>query len=223
MTSKHLLGVYDRPMVLFPLKTLVDSGIDEIILVVGGKFAGDYIRVLGDGKEFNIRKLHYVYQNSADGIASAISLCEEFTENESVAVILGDNIYSQHFFDSVQSFKSGAKVFLKDVGFEEAKRFGCPKITKNGKIINITEKPKDKPASPYAVTGMYLFDNTVFDRIRTLEFSDRKELEVSSLNETYIKDKLLDYEILDQDSTWIDAGLPSSILLASVWASINAN
>lgn len=218
VTSKHLLPIYDKPMVLYPLKTLVESGIDEIILVVGGRFAGSYVDVLGNGKEFNVKKLHYVYQHDFSGIAAAIGLCEEFTEGENIAVILGDNIYSSTFKEQVKSFNSGATIFIKHVGYENAKRFGVPAFDDDGNIAAIEEKPKE-PQSPYCVTGMYLYDNTVFNRISMLEYSNRNELEVSALNESYMKDGLLNWEQLEPNSSWFDCGVPQSLLNASQWAS----
>ncbi|OGG40441.1 spore coat protein, partial [Candidatus Kaiserbacteria bacterium GWA2_50_9] len=187
-TNKHLLPVYDRPMVFYPIQTLLKTGIRDIMIVVGGPHAGHFFSVLKNGKELGIRHLEFAYQEGVErngkkiegGIAHALSLCEDFARHSSVAVILGDNTTDADISGSVKKFKEGAMIFLKEV--PDPERFGVPVFDKGGKkILSIEEKPKN-PKSNYAVTGLYLYDNTVFDRIKTLSPSARGELEVTDLN-----------------------------------------
>jgi glucose-1-phosphate thymidylyltransferase len=166
-TNKHLLPVYDQPMVFYPIKTLLKAGIDEILIVTGGPYAGDFLRVLKDGKEMGIKHLAYTYQEKPGGIADALSLAEDFADNEPIAVILGDNTTDIDIKPQVKSFKDGATIFLKKVSDPE--RFGVPVFSKprkgvKKKILKIEEKPK-VPQSEYAVTGLYFYDNEVFDII----------------------------------------------------------
>ena len=162
-TNKHLLPVFDQPMVFYPIKTLVRAGIKEVLVVTGGPFAGHFIRVLKNGKQLGIKHLEYAYQEGEEGIAAALSLCEDFADGEPLLVILGDNTTDADIGSAVRSFKGGATVFLKKVS--DPKRFGVPVFDKNKKIIAIEEKPK-KPKSDFAVTGLYIYDNQVFDLIR---------------------------------------------------------
>src|SRR5215475_3369216 len=167
VTNKHLLPVYNRPMIHYPIQTLVDAGIREILIVTGGNNAGDFLRILGNGKEFGLKHLNYAYQDGEGGIADALSLAEYFAEDDLVCVILGDNIYEQSFARSAASFTEtghGAKIHLKRV--ENPQRFGVPVISGN-RIIRIEEKPKS-PQSDYAVTGLYMYDPSVFEIIKTL-------------------------------------------------------
>jgi len=199
-TNKHLLPVYDQPMIYYPIQTLVNAGIKEIIIVTGGPYAGDFIRVLKDGRDFGIDHIYYAYQVEEGGISQAIACAGQYAEGEQIAVILGDNCTDTDISSDVKEFKSGAKIFLKKV--PDPKRFGVP-VFENGQIISIEEKPED-PKSDYAVAGLYLYDETVFDRIRTLKPSARGELEVTDLNNSYLKEGQLNYSELS--GWWRDAG-----------------
>ena len=223
-TNKHLLPVFDRPMVFYPIRTLLKAGIKDIMIVVGGPHAGDFLRVLRNGKELGIRHLEFAYQEAVlhndvkveGGISHALSLCEDFARHSSVAVILGDNTTDADISDSVKQFQEGAAVFLKKV--QDPNRYGVPVFDKKEKkkIIAIEEKPKD-PKSDYAVTGLYLYDRTVFDRIRTLAPSPRGELEVTDLNNADIKDGKLTW--LELNGFWTDAGTFRSLFEANeYWA-----
>ncbi len=197
VTNKHLLPIYNKPMIYYPLKLLVDAGIKEIMIVSGPEHSGHFSKLLGSGEEFNC-KLTYKVQDKPLGIAHAISLAEDFANHENIAAILGDNIFEDKF--DFKDFENGAKIFLKQV--PDASRFGVAEI-KNNKIVNIEEKP-EKPKTNYAVTGLYLYDNTVFDRIKKLKISARGEYEVTDLNNSYIKEGKMQYEILK--GFWTDAG-----------------
>ena len=213
-TNKHLLPVFDQPMVFYPIKTLVRAGIKEILVVTGGPFAGHFIRVLKNGKQLGIKHLEYAYQEGEGGIAVALSLCEDFADGEPLLVILGDNTTDADIGSAVRSFKGGAAVFLKKVS--DPKRFGVPVFDKNKKIIAIEEKPK-KPKSDFAVTGLYIYDNQVFDFIRQCEPSKRGELEITDVNNLYIKAGKLRWEELK--GSWLDAGTFKTLFLASkFWA-----
>lgn len=203
VTNKHLLPVYNKPMVFYPIQTLLNAGIDKIMVVVGGPFAGHFISILKNGTEFGLKKLEYAYQEEEGGISAALGLAESFADGESVAVILGDNTTDANIRGAVESFKSGAKIFLKKVS--DPGRFGVPVFSKKGgrTILKIEEKPK-KPKSPYAVTGLYIYDNRCFDFIKTLKPSGRGELEVTDLNNLYLKLGELEWEILK--GYWADAG-----------------
>ena len=210
VTNKHLLPVYDRPMVYYPIQTLVDAGITDILLVTGGTSAGDFLRLIGNGKEFGLRHINYTYQEGEGGIAAALALAEHFAEEEPIVVILGDNILEKGIGDAVKEFeeqKRGAKILLKEV--PDPERFGVPHI-KEGKVVQIDEKPK-KPASHYAVIGVYMYDDRVFDIVRTLKPSDRGELEITDVNNAYIKQGNMTYAIVD--GWWADAGTSFDSLL----------
>jgi glucose-1-phosphate thymidylyltransferase len=219
-TNKHLLPVFDQPMIFYPIKTLVDAGIEEILVITGGPHAGDFIRVLKDGKELGVKHLEYTYQEKpAGGIADALSLAEDFAEGEPICVILGDNTTDANIKVHLDSFKDGAKIFLKKV--PDPERFGVPvflrpkKGTKR-KILKIEEKPKE-PKSDYAVTGLYIYDKKVFDIIRTLKPSERGQLEVTDINNTYLKDGKLDW--VEISNFWTDAGNPASLFKSNAfWA-----
>jgi glucose-1-phosphate thymidylyltransferase len=220
VTNKHLLPVYDQPMIFYPIQTLVKAGIDEILIVVGGPHAGGFIQILRLGKEYGIKNLNYVYQEKSDGgISDALSLAEDFADGGSVAVMLGDNTTDADVSANVRSFKDGAMVFLKKV--HDPERFGVPVFSrpKKGvkpKIIKIEEKPKD-PKSDYAVTGLYLYDKSVFSKIRKLKPSDRGQLEITDLNNIYIEEGKLNWEELK--GFWSDAGTPASLFKANAyWA-----
>jgi glucose-1-phosphate thymidylyltransferase len=209
ITNKHLLPVYDMPMICYPIFTLVEAGIDEIMLVTGGNSAGEFLRLLGDGKEFGLKTLAYTYQEKEGGIAHAISLCWEFIGEDKFVVILGDNILDGSIRESVERFKreEGAKIMLKEV--PNPQDYGVPVIKEN-KVVKVIEKPKDPPTN-YAVIGVYMYEAQVFDVIRGLKPSSRGELEISDVNDWYAKQGKLNYEIFD--GWWGDAGVSVDSLL----------
>ncbi|MEO0084377.1 MAG: sugar phosphate nucleotidyltransferase [candidate division WOR-3 bacterium] len=203
ITNKHLLPVYDQPMIYFPIQKLVQAGIQEIIIVTGGNSAGDFLRLLKNGKEFGLRRLHYTYQEGEGGIADALGLTEDFAEGERIVVILGDNIFEDDLTPYIKSYekqKEGAKILLKEVPYPE--RFGVAEI-KDNKIVSIVEKPK-QPKSNFAVTGVYMYDQEVFSIIKTLKPSARGELEITDVNNHYLMKGKLTYDILP--GWWADAG-----------------
>lgn len=218
LINKHLLSIYDKPMIYYPLMTLINSGIEEIMIVSGREHAGQFLQMLGSGKEFGVN-LSYTVQEKAGGIAQALGLCRRFTYNndynDNIAVILGDNIFEEKFdFDDfnenlIDDTGFGARVYLKEV--PDANRFGVAEI-KDDKIIGIEEKPKE-PKSNYAVTGLYLYDSNVFDVISRLKPSGRGELEITDVNSWYIRQGLMDYRIVK--GFWSDAGTFSSLFNAS--------
>lgn len=213
-TNKHLLPVYDRPMIFYPIQTLVKAGIKDIIVVAGGPHAGHFLRVLKNGRHLGINHLEYAYQEKEGGIAEALSLCEDFAENKPLTVILGDNCTDADISDPVKKFKKGAMVFLKKVS--DPKRFGVPVFDAKGRIIKIEEKPK-KPKSDYAVVGLYIYDNRVFDFIRKCKPSARGELEITDVNNFYIKNGALKWSELR--GFWSDAGTFESLFKAGAyWA-----
>jgi len=212
VTNKHLLPVYDRPMIFYPIQTLVDAGIREIIVVTGGQNAGDFLRLLSNGKDFGLQRIHYTYQEGEGGIADALRLAEPFVEGEKICVILGDNIIENNIIDATEAFEKrekGAHIILKEVSDPE--RFGCPELS-GGKILGIEEKPK-KPKSNYAVTGIYFYDATVFEKIGKAKPSWRNELEITDVNNMYLKENALTHSILD--GWWTDAGTFQSLLRAT--------
>ncbi|KPK99940.1 MAG: spore coat protein [candidate division Zixibacteria bacterium SM23_73_2] len=210
ITNKHLLPVYDRPMIFYPLQTLINAGIKDIMVVTGGNNAGDFLRLLGNGKEFGLKHLNYTYQEREGGIAEALGLAEHFAEGERVVVILGDNIIEWNIVEAVKEFKrqrSGAKIMIKTV--KNPKDYGVAEL-KGNKIVKIVEKPQ-KPKSNYAVLGIYMYDNQVFDIIKTLKPSKRGELEITDVNNAYIKRGDLTYSVLK--GYWADAGASIDALL----------
>jgi glucose-1-phosphate thymidylyltransferase len=212
VTNKHLLPVYDKPMVYYPIGTLVNAGIREILLVTGGRNAGDFLRLLGNGKDFGLKHLNYTYQEGEGGIAEALGLAEHFADGDPVCVILGDNIIENNICDAIENFKKqnqGAKILLKEV--PEAERFGVAEI-REGRVIGIEEKPK-APKSKYAVIGVYLYDATVFEKIHRLKPSSRGELEITDVNNFYLQEGNLTYEVLE--GWWTDAGTFESLLRAN--------
>jgi glucose-1-phosphate thymidylyltransferase len=212
VTNKHLLPIYDRPMVYYPIQTLVNAGITEILLVTGGKNAGDFLRLLGNGRDFGLKHLNYTYQEGEGGIAEALGLAEHFADCEPICVILGDNIIESNICDAVQNFKkqkNGARILLKEV--TDAHRFGVAEI-RGSHVIGIEEKPPS-PRSNYAVIGIYFYDATVFQKIRRLKPSGRGELEITDVNNFYIQEGSLTYEMLE--GWWTDAGTFESLLRAS--------
>jgi glucose-1-phosphate thymidylyltransferase len=212
VTNKHLLPVFDKPMVYYPIQTLVNAGIHEILLVTGGKNAGDFLRLLGNGRSFGLKHLNYTYQEGEGGIAEALGLAEYFAAGEPICVVLGDNIIENNICHAVEAFKKqkkGAKILLKEVG--DAQRFGVAEI-QGSRVVGIEEKPVT-PKSKYAVIGVYLYDSTVFKKIGRLKPSGRGELEISDVNNFYIQEDTLSYEILD--GWWTDAGTFDSLLRAN--------
>ncbi len=212
VTNKHLLPIYDKPMIFYPLQTLADAGIRDILLVTGGHSAGDFLRLLGNGKDFNLRHLSYAYQEGEGGIADALRLAEHFAEGHSICVALGDNILEMNITQGCQEFERtghGAHIFLKEVPHPE--RFGVP-VFEGDRIVRIEEKPK-QPKSNFAVTGFYVYDTTVFEKIRTLRPSGRGELEITDLNNYYLAEGSLRHSVLD--GWWTDAGTFESLLLAN--------
>jgi glucose-1-phosphate thymidylyltransferase len=209
VTNKHLLPVYDKPMVYYPLQTLITAGITEIMIVSGRGHAGHFLELLGSGMDFEV-SLTYEIQETAGGIAQALGLAESWADDEGVAVILGDNIFQDTVKSDVASFRKGAKIFLKEV--IDAQRFGVAEL-RNDRVISIEEKPQ-YPRSHFAVTGLYLYDSEVFSIIRTLKPSGRGELEITDVNNAYIKKDMMQYTILK--GFWSDAGTFDSLLRASI-------
>ena len=209
-TNKHLLPVYDKPMIFYPIQTLVKAGIKDIIVVTGGPHSGDFMPVLGDGKELGIKHLEFTYQEKEGGIAEALSLCKDFADGGPVTVILGDNTTDADISKPIKDFKEGAVVFLKEV--HDPERFGVPVFDEQKQITEIQEKP-EKPASNYAVTGLYIYDNKVFDYIGQCDRSVRGELEITDVNNCYIKEKKLFWQELE--GYWGDAGTFDSLFKAN--------
>ncbi|UCC66291.1 MAG: NTP transferase domain-containing protein [Deltaproteobacteria bacterium] len=212
ITNKHLLPVYNKPMIYYPLQTLINAGIEDILIVTGGNNAGDFLRLLGNGNEFGLKHINYTYQEGEGGIAAALSLAEFFAAKDKVCIILGDNIIEKNIRKAVSTFerqKEGGKIMIKEV--PDPQRFGVP-VLEGDRIIRIEEKPK-VPKSKYSVTGIYMYDSTVFDIIKTLKPSDRGELEITDVNNTYIERGQLAWEVLD--GWWSDAGTFDSLMRAS--------
>ncbi len=203
ITNKHLLPVYDKPMIYYPLQTLINAGIKDIMIVTGGNNAGEFLRLLGNGRQFGLKDISYTYQEGEGGIAEALGLAEDFADGEKVLIVLGDNVIGKDIIREKEEFekqKEGAKILIKKVSHPE--NFGVP-VLNGDKVIGIEEKPK-KPKSQYAVTGIYMYDSRVFDIIKTLERSDRGELEITDVNNAYIKAGTMTCSELD--GWWIDAG-----------------
>lgn len=223
ITNKHLLPVYCKPMIYYPIQTLVDAGIREILIVTGGQHAGEFLRLLGNGAEFGLKHINYTYQEGEGGIAEALGLAEHFADNDKIAVILGDNLIEKDIKRPVEEFKKqpkGARILIKKV--DDPERFGVVEFSAKGgpasggkgkKIASIEEKPK-KPKSDYAVTGIYMYDSQVFDIIKTLEPSRRGELEITDVNNAYLKKGELTYSVLD--GWWTDSGTFDSLLRANM-------
>ncbi len=212
VTNKHLLPVYDRPMIYYPIQTLVNAGITDIMIVTGGNSAGDFLKLLGNGKAFGLKHLNYTYQEGEGGIAEALSLVEHFAAREPVCVVLGDNIIEGNIAAAVEEYKQqgkGAKIILKRV--PDPERFGVPEL-RGQNVLRIEEKPK-APKSEYAVIGIYMYDGEVYDIIRTLEPSGRGELEITDVNNAYIQRDEMTWQELD--GWWTDAGTFESLLRAS--------
>ncbi len=212
VTNKHLLPVHDKPMVYYPIQMLVNSGIQEILLVTGGKNAGDFLCLLGNGRDFGLKHLNYTYQEGEGGIAEALGIAEHFADGEPICVVLGDNIIEGNICQAVENFKQqkqGAKILVKQV--PDADRFGVAEI-RGDRVVGIEEKPRN-PKSNYAVIGIYLYDGTVFEKIHRLKPSGRGELEITDVNNFYIREGNVTYEVLE--GWWTDAGTFESLLRAS--------
>jgi glucose-1-phosphate thymidylyltransferase len=212
VTNKHLLPVYNKPMVYYPIQTLVNADITDILLVTGGKNAGEFLRLLGNGKDFGLKHMNYTYQEREGGIAEALGLAEHFASGERICVVLGDNLIEHNICQAAETFKKqdhGAKVILKQV--PDAQRFGVAEV-RGSRVVNIKEKPK-APKSDYAVIGVYFYDSSVFEKIRRLKPSGRGELEITDVNNFYIEEGTLTHEILD--GWWTDAGTFESLLRAN--------
>ncbi|MEE2941072.1 MAG: sugar phosphate nucleotidyltransferase [Planctomycetota bacterium] len=212
ITNKHLLPVYDRPMIHYPIQTLVNAGIDDIMIVTGGRKSGDFLSLLGNGRDFGLKHLNYTYQEGEGGIAEALGLAEHWAAGEPIAVILGDNLIENNIAKAVADFKAqgeGAKIMLKEV--HDPQRFGVATLD-GDKVEKIVEKPKE-PESNLAVIGIYMYDGRVWDIIHRLEPSDRGELEITDVNNWYIKDGTMTCEILE--GWWTDAGTFESLHHAS--------
>jgi glucose-1-phosphate thymidylyltransferase len=210
VTNKHLLPVYDRPMVFYPIQALVQAGIEDILIVTGGNNAGDFLRLIGNGSDFGLKHVNYTYQPGEGGIAEALGLAEHFAADGKVCVFLGDNIIERNIRSAVASFEkqpAGAKVVLKEV--EHPEQFGVP-VLDGDRIVAIEEKPS-VPKSPFAVVGIYFYDSTVFQIIKTLKPSDRGELEITDVNNAYIARGNLTCDVLD--GWWADAGASIDALL----------
>ncbi len=219
-TNKHLLPVYDKPMVFYPINTLVNAGITEILVVVSGPHAGNFIKVLKNGKELGVKHLEYAYQEKADGgIADALFMAQDFADEDNITVILGDNTTDANISKNVQEFEEGAVVFLKKLGSkEQLKKFGVAVFDEsdNRKVVKIEEKPEN-PKSNYAATGLYIYDNQVFDIIRSCKPSARGEIEITDVNNKYIENKSLKW--VELEGFWSDAGTFSTLFNANkYWA-----
>ena len=204
ITNKHLLPVYDEPMIYYPIKSLVETGIDDIMVVCGGNQAGEFLRLLGNGHEFGLKHLNYSYQKNEGGIAEALGLCKHFVDGDKVIVFLGDNIIGESLVKAAEEFRKqdgGARILLKEV--DDPTDYGVVKFTPEGAIEEIIEKPK-VPPSNFAVVGIYMYDSNVFDIIETLEPSDRNELEITDVNNAYLRIGKLKYSSLE--GFWADAG-----------------
>ena len=212
VTNKHLLPVYNKPMIYYPIETLVQAGVRDILLVTGGNSAGDFLKLLGNGKDFGLTHFNYAYQEGEGGIAQALSLAEDFVDGEKMVVILGDNIIEDNITPYLERFKhqkKGARLLLKKV--PDPERFGVAEL-RGKKVAKIIEKPKN-PKSPYAVIGIYMLDADVFNIIRNLKPSQRGELEITDVNNSYLSRGLLEYDILK--GYWTDAGTFESLLRAT--------
>ncbi len=212
VTNKHLLPVYDQPMIYYPIQTLVNAGIIDIMIVTGGNSAGDFLKLLGNGKAFGLKHLNYTYQEGEGGIADALALCEHFAAGDPVCVVLGDNIIEGNIHAAVNAYREqgqGAKILLKQV--PDPERFGVP-VLDGPRVVRIEEKPRE-PKSEYAVIGIYMYDGEVYDIVRTLKPSGRGELEITDVNNAYIERNEMTWDKLE--GWWTDAGTFESLQRAS--------
>lgn len=210
ITNKHLLPVYDKPMILYPLDTLKQSGIDEVMIVCGREHAGHFMNFLGSGREYGVVLSYAIQDTNNGGIADALHYAEDFADEDNIAVILGDNIFGCDFYKDVKSFTEGARVFFKEM--KDPTRFGVPVFNDAGNIVTIEEKPKE-PKSKLAQVGFYMYDAQVFSYIKTLEPSARGELEITDVNNMYLNDGKLTHGVINE--MWSDAGTFESLLYAS--------
>ncbi|GAC1399489.1 MAG: sugar phosphate nucleotidyltransferase [Pyrinomonadaceae bacterium] len=211
VTNKHLLPVYNQPMIYYPIQTLVNAGLNDIMIVTGGASAGDFLRLLGNGKKFGLKHLNYTYQEGEGGIAAALALVEHFAAGESVCVVLGDNIIEGNICQAVRAYEeqgTGAKILLKRVPHPQ--RFGVP-VLEGRRVVRIEEKP-EQPKSEYAVVGIYMYDAEVFDIVSGLKPSARDELEITDVNNEYIRRQTMTWDKLE--GWWTDAGTFESLLHA---------
>jgi glucose-1-phosphate thymidylyltransferase len=212
ITNKHLLPIYDRPMIYYPIQAMVDAGIQDIMVVTGGRHSGGFLELLANGKHFGLKHINYTYQEGEGGIAHALALAEHFADGQKICVILGDNIIEGSIREAAEKFRrqpKGAHILLKEV--PDAERFGVAEIA-NGNVVGIEEKPQH-PKSDYAVTGIYMYDATVFDKIKTLVPSRRGELEITDVNNAYIHEGAMTFSFLE--GWWTDAGTFESLLRAA--------
>lgn len=212
VTSKQLLPIYNKPMIFYPLETLLKGGIKDILVIVAPDHAGDFLKLLGSGKEFGC-KFTYEIQDKPEGLAQAFLIGENFIGNDSVTLILGDNLFEDDFVDAMTSFQKGARIFAKQV--HDPERFGVVEFDEQQRAISIEEKPQ-APKSNYAVTGLYIYDNTVVSKARSLQPSPRGELEITDLNMVYLKEQSLDVALVN--GRWLDTGTFESLHEASVFA-----
>ena len=213
ITNKHLLPVFDKPMIYYPIQCLVNAGITDILVVTGGNYAGHFLQLLRNGSDFGLRRLGYAYQDGEGGIADALKLAEEFADGESICVVLGDNIIEGNIKKAADDFRAqggGAKILLKEV--HDPERFGVATVDEEGKVLRIVEKPKE-PETNLAVIGIYMYDAEVFDICRTLKPSDRGELEITDVNNEYVRRGTLTSQKLD--GWWTDAGTFESLYRSS--------
>lgn len=209
VTNKHLLPVYDKPMIFYPIQTLIDAGIKEILIVSGRGHAGHFLELLGSGADLGV-KFTYEIQEEAGGIAQALGLAEDFADEDDVTVLLGDNIFQDNIKTDVSNFKGGAKIFLKEV--PDAHRFGVAEL-KGDRVVGIQEKPRE-PKSSFAVTGLYIYGNNVFNVVKNLKPSARGELEITDVNNYFVNNGTMEYRILN--GFWSDAGTFESLLRAGI-------
>lgn len=221
VTNKHLLPVFDKPMIYYPIEALINAGIRDILIVTGGNNAGDFLKLLGNGSDFGLEHINYTYQVGEGGIAEALGLAKYFAGDDRICVVLGDNIIEKNFIAAANAFEkqeSGARILLKEV--PDPERFGVP-VLEGEKVVKIEEKPAE-PKSNYAVTGIYMYDNSVFDIISKLKPSDRGELEITDVNNAYIERGDLEWDVLE--GWWTDAGTFESLIHAnSLVADTGAN
>src|SRR5665213_2090914 len=212
VSKKHLLAIFDKPKTTYQIQTIADAGITDIMVVTGGKNSGDFLRLLANGKDFGLKHIAYAYQEGEGGIAEALGLCEHFAAGQPICVVLGDNIIEKDIRGAADAFRAqqrGARILLKEV--EDAERFGVAEFD-GDRIKGIEEKPK-QPKSNFAVTGIYMYDATVFDKIKTCKPSHRNELEITDVNNAYVAEGSMTYSFLD--GWWTDAGTFDSLLRAA--------
>lgn len=212
VTSKQLLPIYNKPMIYYPLETLLKAGITDILVIIAPDYAGDFLKLLGSGKEFGC-KFTYEIQDKPEGLAQAFVIGEKFIGDDSVTMILGDNLYEDDFSQAIRSFERGGRVFAKEVS--DPQRFGVVEFDENRRAISIVEKP-EVPASNYAVTGLYIYDNSVIEKAKNLQPSPRGELEITDLNSLYLQEGTLDVAFVE--GRWFDTGTFESLFEATAFA-----